>query len=237
MTLQIIIHPSKSASLNITWTDIWSVLGDALLAAKQLHIVCRQPERLVRLFMLEEAEWLGVGQACNEAGLFMNEESVSGDRKTRELLQPELIVTASKHTVEEIDEGISAGDDDNVTVWKLVDERFLTGFGPEAKIFSTTKAFSKVEVGVTSRTSVSRLHSAAKSFKLPAGMTVEDEVEEAGGEVDEVERSGEQLTEDTIARHLEECRKSWAPEPKDLNWDGEGSIAPADNKAVMKWLG
>jgi hypothetical protein len=81
-----VIRPSKSASLNITWTDIWGVLGDALPATNRLHIVCSKPERLARLYMAEEAEYLGVGQSCVEGGLFNNAETVSGERKTRESL-------------------------------------------------------------------------------------------------------------------------------------------------------
>jgi hypothetical protein len=79
--LEIVIRPSKSASLNITWTDIWGVLGDALPATSRLHIVCSKPERLARLYMAEEAEYLGVGQSCVEGGLFNNAETVSGEQK------------------------------------------------------------------------------------------------------------------------------------------------------------
>lgn len=230
MILQIIINPSKSASLNITWTDIWSVLGDALLAASRLHIVCCQPERLARLFMLEEAEWLGVGQACNEEGLFMNAETVSDERKARESLQAQLTVTVSKHTVEEIDEGISG---DEVSVWKLIDERILTGFGHTAKVFST-KAFSSVGAADASRVSVFQLHRAARAFALPAEEAVAEE--ELENEEEEGGRSGVELTEDTMARYLEECQRLWPPRPQDPSWDEEGSIAPAKNETVIKWL-
>lgn len=232
MILQIIIHPSNSASLSITWADIWGVLGDALLAAKQLHIVCRQPERLARLFMLEEAEWLGVGQACNEAGLFTNDESVSGERKTRESLQTRLSVTASRYTVEELDEGGRMLRDD-VSAWKLVEERITARFGPKAD-WSSTEAFSRVEADVDSVSTVWQLHSAAKALEVPS--QVIEEGGEGNEEADEMESSGMELTEDAVAKHLEECRMIWPPEPKDPSWDEEGSISYPDNDAVIKWL-
>lgn len=235
MILQIIIHPSKSPSLSVTWADIWSVLGDALLAIKQLHLVCRQTERLVRLFMLEEAEWLGVGQACNEDGLFTNGESVSGERKTRESLQAQLTVTMSKYTVDEFEEQTLR---DEVTVWKLVDEKVDVTFEPKAN-HSSTKAFSRVEVESTSRTSLWQLHSAAKSPKMSAQVVGEEEEEEEEEEAmgEEVEKSEVELTEEAVAKYLEECARLWAPEPKDPSWDEEGSISYPDNGAVMGWLG
>jgi hypothetical protein len=208
MIVEMIIQPSKSASLNITWTDIYSVLGDALLAAKQLHIVCSQPERLARLYMLPEADYVGVGQSCVEKGLFNDGESVSGDRKTREALQARLTVTASKHTVEEINKGIFH----EVDVWKMVDEEISHHFGPEARIF-TTKAFARVEVDRSSQMAVKQLHSVAKtSAALPVRETGEEEGREEIGaererEEEEVEWSGVELTEDALTRHLEEWEK------------------------------
>jgi hypothetical protein len=107
MILQLIINPTTSKSddaSNITWTDIWSVLGDALIAVRKLHVVCSKPERLARLFMSEEGEYVGVGQSCVESGLFNNPESVLGERKTRDSLYEHLTATASKYTVEDISE-------------------------------------------------------------------------------------------------------------------------------------
>ncbi|KAH7378296.1 hypothetical protein BKA66DRAFT_396941, partial [Pyrenochaeta sp. MPI-SDFR-AT-0127] len=77
--LEIVIAPSKSASLNITWTELHAILGDALLAVKYLHVVCSTPERLARLFMLPEGEIVGVGESCVEKGLF-GSEVISSDR-------------------------------------------------------------------------------------------------------------------------------------------------------------
>ncbi|EUC42579.1 hypothetical protein COCMIDRAFT_7866 [Bipolaris oryzae ATCC 44560] len=228
MTLQVIIHPSKSSSLTTTWTDIWSVFGDALLAARSLHFVCREPERLARLFMLEEKEWLGVGQACNEEGLFMNGESLSGERTTREALWEGVTVTASKYTVEEIEEGEGRGE---VQVWKLREERFSRGFGEKSEVV-TTRGFERVEVEGTENASVAQLHYAAKSFEPRSGMASEEE--EKVEEEEAMPRSVE-LTEDAIARHLEECERIWPPEPRDPGME-EGSISYPDNAAVEKWL-
>jgi hypothetical protein len=225
--LEIVIKPSKSASINITWTDIWGVLGDALPATNRLHIVCSQPERLARLYMAEEAEYLGVGQSCVEGGLFNNAETVSGERKTRESLHTHLTVTASKHTVEDIDQNAS---DKEVTVWKMADHTF-SEFGPEAKVFAS-RGLARVEVDNTCKMSVKQLHDAARTFALPA----EQVVREVSGQEEEVEKSGAELTEDAVAKHLEECGRLWAPKPKDPSWDPEGSIAAADDNAVWKWL-
>ncbi|CAN9410224.1 unnamed protein product [Alternaria alternata] len=232
--LEIVIRPSKSASLNITWTDIWGVLGDALPATSRLHIVCSKPERLARLYMAEEAEYLGVGQSCVEGGLFNNAETVSGERKTRESLHAHLTVTASKHTVEEIDQNAS---EKEVTVWKITDQDTSDDFGPEAKIF-TTRGLARVEVDKTSYLSVEQLHNAARTFALPAREGMEGEVSEevSGGEEGQVVKSGVELTEDAVAKHLEECARLWAPKPKDVNWDPEGSVAAEENDTVWKWL-
>jgi len=226
MTLQVIIHASKSDSLTTTWTDVWSVLGDALVAARSLHFVCREPERLARLFMLEEKEWLGVGQACNEGGLFMNGESVSAERTTREALWEGVTVTASKHTVEEIEAELGSGE---VQVWKLGEERFSRGFGEKAEVV-TTRGFERVEVEGAKDASVAQLHHAAKSFEPRSGMALEE------GEEEKAMLRSVELTEDAIARHLEECERIWPPEPKDPEME-EGSISYPDNAAVEKWLG
>jgi hypothetical protein len=224
MILQIIIDPSKSSNLNITWTDIWSVLGDALPAAKHLHIVCSKPERLARLYMLPEAEYVRVGQSCIEKGMFSNDESVSGERKTRETLHPNVTVTASKHTVEDIDKGIS---DEGVDVWRMVDEEISVDIGPSANIF-TTKAFARVEVDKSLKMSVKQLHNAAKTSALPTPEAGEEEEESRVEEV--VEKSGMELTEDALARHLEEMEKLF---PKTVSEDDEkdpgGSVWPGSD--------
>jgi hypothetical protein len=230
--LEIVIRPSKSTSPNITWTDIWGVLGDALPATNRLHIVCSQPERLARLYMAEEAEYLGVGQSCVESGLFNNAETVSSERKTRQSLHAHLTVTASKHTVEEINLNASGKE---VTVWKIADQDISDDFGPKANFF-TTRGLARVEVDNTSYMSVEQLHNAARTFALPVREGMERDV--SGGEEVEVEvvKSGVELTEDAVARHLEECVRLWAPKAKDPNWDPEGSVAAEENDAVWKWL-
>ena len=67
-------------------------------------------------------------------------------KKTRESLHAHLTVTASKHTVEEIDQNAS---EKEVTVWKITDQDTSDDFGPEAKIF-TTRGLARVEVDKTS---------------------------------------------------------------------------------------
>jgi hypothetical protein len=221
MILELVIDPAKSASLTITWTDIWTVLGDALPAAKQLHIVCSKPERLARLYMLPEAEYVGVGQACNERGLFTDEETVSSERKTREGLHMGLTVTASKHTVEDIDNGASSVE---VDVWRLVEEEVRDEFRPEAKVFAT-KTFEYVEVDSIRQMSVMQLHNAAKASPLP----VQDcGVEESGLEVEEVvKKPGDRLTEDALAKHLAEMEKLFPKSPyQDDGEDVGGSVCP-----------
>ncbi|KAI4945126.1 hypothetical protein J4E91_008103 [Alternaria rosae] len=225
--LEIVIEPSKSTSLNITWTDIWGVLGDALPAIKRLHISCSKPERLARLYMVEEAEHLGVGQSCIEEGLFNNAETVSGERKTRQSLYTHLTVTASKHTIEEIDQNAS---ENGVSIWKMTKHTFAE-FGPEAKVFAS-KGLARVELDNASKMSVKQLHDAARTFALPA-----EEVEREVSGVEEVvkEKSGAELTEDAIAKHLE-YQGLWPPKPKDFDWNPEGSVASANDEAVWKWL-
>jgi hypothetical protein len=67
---------------------------------------------------------------------------------------------------------------------------------------------------------------------------MEGEVSEevSGGEEGQVVKSGVELTEDAVAKHLEECARLWAPKPKDVNWDPEGSVAAEENDTVWKWL-
>ncbi|KAF1848669.1 uncharacterized protein K460DRAFT_267561, partial [Cucurbitaria berberidis CBS 394.84] len=112
--LELVIEPSKSHTLNITWTELHEILHDALTEAKRLHIVCSEPERLARLFMLPEGEIVSVGESCVEKGLF-GSEVISSDRNVRQSLQGE----------------------DDVRVWSMVDEEVSDGFGPEARVFTT----------------------------------------------------------------------------------------------------
>ena len=181
--------------------------------------------------MLEEKEWLGVGQACNEGGLFMNGEDVSGERTTREALWKGVTVTASKHNVEEIEAGLGGGE---VEVWKLGEERFSRGFGEKSEVV-TTRGFKRVEAEGAERASVAQLHYAARAFEPQSGMTLEEAEEAEEAEEGAMQRPVE-LTEDAIAKHLEECERIWPPEPRAPGLE-EGSISYPDNAAVEKWLG
>jgi hypothetical protein len=222
LMLQLIINPTTSRSddaSNITWMDIWSVLGDVLIAVRRMHIVCNRPERLAMLFILEEGK-VGVGQSCVESGLFNNPESVKGERETRDSLYTHLTVTAGKHTVEEInDEG------GEVDVWRLGDEEVFDDFGTETKSF-TTKASECVDVEKAEKISVMQLHNAAKTSALPVSQArVKKEGE--GAEEEVVEKAGIDLTEDALARHLAEMEKLY---PKTVSEEDEkdprGSACP-----------
>jgi hypothetical protein len=108
--------------------DDWTVFGDALPVAQNLNIVCCKPERLARLLIRPEGEYVGVGQSCIEKGMFGNTKIVSDGRRAREMLHKQLMVTASKHTVEEL----AKGGEREVDVGRIGDEEVLE-FGPRAK--------------------------------------------------------------------------------------------------------
>lgn len=91
ISLHLNIIPSDAEHFSITWTELYTVLGDTLLDAKRVVIECSEPKRLARLFMLPEAELVGVGSSCVEKGLFSS-EIVSSDRDTREALCPDIFV-------------------------------------------------------------------------------------------------------------------------------------------------
>ncbi|KAJ4374408.1 hypothetical protein N0V86_007273 [Didymella sp. IMI 355093] len=91
ITLHLNIFPSNAEHLSITWTELYTVLGDALLDAKRVEIKCSEPKRLARLFMLPEAEFVGVGVSCVEKGLY-GSEIIASDRDTREALRPDIVV-------------------------------------------------------------------------------------------------------------------------------------------------
>ena len=57
----------------------------------------------------------------------------------------------------------------------------------------------------------------------------------SGVEEELEEKSGAELTEDAIAKHLE-SQGLWPPKAKDFDWDPEGSVASGDDEAVWKWL-
>lgn len=102
ITLRVVISPSSAEHLSITWTELYTVLGDALLDAKKMVIECSEPARLARLFMLPEADFVGVGQSCVERGMF-GTEIICSDRETRDALRPDLAVCvgAEEYVLEE----------------------------------------------------------------------------------------------------------------------------------------
>ncbi len=134
-TLELIITPSTSSSLNITWTELHAILGNALLQVKHLHIVCEKPERLVRLFMQPEADLVTVGESCVEKGLF-GSEVLATDGGVREGLRSDILLTISKTSIED-------GGNDAVEEWKLVDVEFSTGLDLKMETF-TGKTFERV---------------------------------------------------------------------------------------------
>lgn len=138
--LQLVISPSSSpkANLNVTWTELRGLLGDALLAVKKLHIVCSRPERLVRLWAAPEAGLVRPGASHWDEDLWCK-ETVASDREIRGLMQPDLKVTTSVVTLEELERGC----EEEVEERELVSERVVEGFGPEAK-FSDTKVLRLV---------------------------------------------------------------------------------------------
>lgn len=133
--LQLVIAPSNSpkANLNVTWTELRGLLGDALLAVKKLHIVCSKPERLVRLWAAPEAGLVRPGASHWDDEDLWCRETVVTDRECRGVMNSELVVTTSVKTLEEL-----GGSEEGVEVRELVRERVVEGFGPEAK-FSDTK--------------------------------------------------------------------------------------------------
>lgn len=199
--LEIVVTPSKSASLNITWTELHAILGDALPATKYLHIVCSKPERLVRLFMLPESEPVALGESCVERGLF-GQEVLSSDRKVRESLQGELFLTTSTHTVEEIGQGIY----EDVEAWSVGDEDIWESFWPVIKI-GTTKALVKVEACKNTWKNIEELYKASKEVRQRDQIAVEEEAEKEKADKEEVEKSGDELTEEALLTFTEEMAR------------------------------
>lgn len=204
-TLQLIISPPKkpsSKNLNITWTELQTVLGEALTDAKDIHIVCSQPQRLARLFMLPEAELVGVGESCIETGLW-GKDVVASDREAREALHGEVLVTTSKWTVEEMEEGQGSSFD----VWRTREEEAVEGFGETGRVFKT-RGFERVEVeqGAAWR-SVGELNDLAERSRL--GQEEDDrEVEEVpAGDEEKVEGEGDELTAEAVERHIAEMAR------------------------------
>lgn len=201
-TLQLLITPSTTTTLHITWTEIEYMLSQALPIVKKLHIACSKPERLVRLFMLPEGGLARPGASHWDEDLWPK-DTVASDRKYRESLREGLNVTTSVAPLEEL----AQGSKEEVKEWGLVGEEVLEGFGPETR-FSTTKAFKLVG---------DREEVEVKEWKEMR--TVEGE-ESMGGNA---------LTEEAIARFIQET--GWKPKSstpssiysgdEELYYDGE----------------
>ena len=107
VSLHLVITPSTAEHLSITWTELYTVLGDTLLDAKKVVIECSKPERLARLFMLPEAEFVGIGQSCVERGMF-GSEIISSDRETREALRSDVSVFVEEEEYKLVEEKVGS---------------------------------------------------------------------------------------------------------------------------------
>lgn len=107
VSLHLVITPSTTEHLSTTWTELYTVLGDTLLDAKKVVIECSKPERLARLFMLPEAEFVGIGQSCVERGMF-GSEIISSDRETREALRSDVSVFVEEEEYELAEEKVGS---------------------------------------------------------------------------------------------------------------------------------
>jgi hypothetical protein len=216
--LHLNIIPSAAEHLSITWTELYTVLGDALLDAKRVEIECSEPQRLARLFMLPEAELVGVGVSCVEKGLY-GSEIIASDRDTREALRPDIVVCAGKEE------------------YVLEEEKIEGFFGEEG---FATKGFSK-----TSAKDVDRpdsVEACAQDAKVELdGEAVGDEAEAQDAELEpqsvkeeEFEEkweetakgSGGQLTEEVLERFCTEVDKLFPKTAYSAKSDPGGSIAP-----------
>lgn len=211
-TIQLIITPSANlkANLNVTWTELEVLLYEALPVVKKLQIVCRKPERLVRLFMLPEADLVAVGQShWLEESLIQGstEGGAASDRRYRETFNESLEVSTSAATLDEIAQGRT----EEVQTWQLGDEDISEGFGPEARM-STTKAFKLVG-----------RENDEPEVELPPEMEGEEEESLKVKGEEEVRGEGATLTEEGIAKLLEETK--WKPKPSTTSsiYSGGGS--------------
>jgi hypothetical protein len=95
-TLQLIITPphKPSQNLNITWTELGTMLGDALKVVKYLRIVCNEPERLVRLWCAGEAGLVRPGETHWGETLW-DEDSIRSDRDVRGWMRPGITIPVS----------------------------------------------------------------------------------------------------------------------------------------------
>jgi hypothetical protein len=123
-TLQLIITPphKPSKNLNITWTELGTVLGDALKVIKHLRIVCKEPERLVRLWCAGEAGLVCPGET-HWGGYLWNKDTITSDRDVRGWMRPDITVSVST----------SESSQEVIATYELVQERIV-----DDSSFSTT---------------------------------------------------------------------------------------------------
>ncbi|KAF9690848.1 hypothetical protein EKO04_010949 [Ascochyta lentis] len=196
-SLHLIITPSTAEHPSITWTELYTVLGDALLDAKKIEIQCSEPVRLARLFMLPESELIGVGQSCVEAGMF-GSEIISSDRETREALREDV--------------SVCVGDEE----WVLR-EQVVEGFGVEAGF--ETKAFERVDEGAkTSALYFQDAEVEVESVEASVLYFQDTEVVEKW--------SGERLTEGALDRLCVEMSELFPATVYTVKSDPGGSVMP-----------
>lgn len=128
--LRLVIAPSKVKGLEITWTEIHAILGDALLAVKKLQIMCNQPERLVRLWMVPGEQIVSVGESCVEATVW-GKEVVASDSEVRERLQKGLEIHVSDASGE-------------AAIWRVGDVQLWSGWGEGCA--EMTRGFERVGI-------------------------------------------------------------------------------------------
>jgi hypothetical protein len=123
-TLQLIITPphKPSKNLNITWTELGTVLGDALKVVKHLRIVCNEPERLVRLWCAGEAGLVRPGET-HWGEYLWDKDTITSDGDVRGWMHPDITISAST----------SESSQEDIATYELVQERIVDDSG-----FSTT---------------------------------------------------------------------------------------------------
>lgn len=214
-SLHLIITPSTAEHLSITWTELYTVLGDALLDAQKVVIECSEPTRLARLFMLPEAELVGVGSSCVEKGMF-GSEIISSDRETREALRPDILVVVGAEEYE------------------LGDERVEGFFGEDG---FTTKGFRKASALYLQDADRSDSEDACALYFHDAKAELQSEavgeeaealyLQDAEVEPQSVEKgSGEMLTEGTLERFCAELEKLFPRTAYSAKSDPGGSVMP-----------
>lgn len=215
ISLHLIITPSKAEHLSTTWTELYTVLGDALLDARRVIIECSEPKRLARLFMLPEAELIGLGSSCVERGLF-GSEIICSDRETREALRPDISVRVGAEE------------------YLLEEERVEGFFGEEGfmtKGFRKTSALCFQDADRPDSEEACALYFQDATVELE-GEAVGEEAEalyfqDAEVEPQSVEKeSGEDLTESALERFCAEMEKLFPKTAYSAKSDPGGSIMP-----------